>query len=194
MPSIMPATPPTCSGWSATSSGRVIMSGKIAPLPQPVTPPRPSAPARARWPSAVPADHARRPSSARRDQRKRPPTNVTRQRDDRDDVDHDSELPGARVRPAVLDERVRQPGRVAVVDEGRRREERDEQPRHGRRSGNARACRAARPASAADREPPGERRRGREPEDQHQRPPGTAGDRQRHRPAAIAAPIWMPAA
>ena len=81
-------------------------------------------------------------------------------RDDRDGVDHEQELPGAGVRPAVLGERVGQPGRVAVVDEGRRREERDEQPRHRPPQREMRALAdGTRPAAARGREPPHERAR-----------------------------------
>ena len=103
-------------------------------------------------------------------------------RDDRDGVDHEQELTGAGVRPAVLGERVGQPGRVAVVDEGRRREERDEQPRHRPPQREMRTpADGTRPAAARGRDPPHERRGGREREDEHRRPPGTAGIGKRNR-------------
>ena len=119
---------------------------------------------------------APRPGEAIADQRDGQPGR------DGEEVDREDQLAGVPVRPAALGEGVRQPGREAVVDERRRHEERDEEPRDGRPQREARtpADRARRRASRAD-EPPRERARGRGREHEQRHAPRAARIGERHR-------------
>ena len=200
MPSIIPAMPATCSGRSAASSGSVIISGKMAPLPQPST----------QDPEERAQRIGRRCRSSRRRRRRRAgsgaPASTSgsgRRRaspdraDDREDVEREHEVACVALRPAVLRERVGQPRGVAVVDERvwTRTASRTAR-RVGLRSGNRRSPtgRGPPPCVAASHHVERGRRAARENTSigtRHESPASASGTES---PAAIAAPIWMPLA